>query len=90
MEPHVWGELRGLGRHPVRDEPEVQAEPGPDGVVLFTVTQNLGQLDSAGQCSTLRMSDKGHMLTRRFWAPPWGFQCRMLDNMKHTVVNICV
>ena len=54
---------------------EVQAEPGPKGMVL-AVTQTLDEFDSVGQCfSTFRMSEKGHLLSMQIPAPhPRGFK----------------
>lgn len=48
---------------------EMQAEPGPKGMVL-AVTRILDEFDCIGQCfSTFRMSEKVHLFKCRFLVP---------------------
>ena len=65
----VLGQIYVAGQEWWEMKSQMQAEPGPEGMVL-AVTQTLDRFDSVGQCfSTFRMSEKGHLLNMQISGP---------------------
>lgn len=69
MREQVLVELYGAVQEQWEMKSEMQAEPGPKGMVL-AVTRILDEFDCIGQCfSTFRMSEKVHLFKCRFLVP---------------------